>query len=142
MPNWYLTDLATSWPIPHHPDYSSITPVNKNMKLFASLRKLREFERVQLTFIRSLIDLDIIIIIEIGYAQENKQPLTPKPLFLMGLGSVATVRRRLAKLTELGIVHRRANPNDQRSDVLTVSRSGLKLMGQYGAQLSGFSASN
>ena len=110
------------------------------MKLFASLRKLREFERVQLTFIRSLIDLDIII--EIGYAQENKQPLTPKPLFLMGLGSVATVRRRLAKLTELGIVHRRANPNDQRSDVLTVSRSGLKLMGQYGAQLSGFSASN
>ena len=64
---------------------------------------MREFEQLQLPFIRSFIDFDIII--EIGYAQENTKPLSPKPLFLLGLGSITTVRRRLAKLTEQGIVH-------------------------------------
>src|SRR5664280_3888420 len=74
----------------------------KTMKLFAALRKRRDFERLQLPFIRSLIDFDIII--EIGYAQEQKKPLTPKPLFLLNIGSVTTVRRRLAELAKQGIV--------------------------------------
>ena len=108
------------------------------MKLFGALRKMREFERLQLPFIRSLIDLDIII--EIGFAQENKKPLSPKPLFLLNLAPATTVRRRLARLTEQGIVHRRTNPSDRRSDVLTISRSSLNLMTKYGSMLSGFSA--
>jgi hypothetical protein len=65
------------------------------VELFAALKKMREFERLQLPFIRSLIDFDIII--EIGYAQEQKKPLTPKPLFLLNIGSVTTVRRRLVQ---------------------------------------------
>jgi hypothetical protein len=101
------------------------------MDLFATLKKMREFERQQLPFLRSLIDFDIII--EIGYAQELKKPLTPKPLFLLKLGSVTTVRRRLARLTEQGIVKRRTDANDRRSDLLTLSSSTLKLLGRYGA---------
>ena len=97
---------------------------------------MRGFERSQLTFIRYLVDLDIII--EIGYAQEQQKPLTPKPLFLLKLGPVSTVRRRLAKLTEQGIVIRRANPNDLRSEVLTLSSSSHKLMGKFGGVLSSF----
>ncbi len=108
------------------------------MKLFAALRKMREFERLQLPFIRSLIDLDIII--EIGYAQEQKKPLTPKPLFLLALGSITTVRRRLARLTAQGVVTRRPNPSDHRSDVLGISPSSLKLLNKYGSLLTGFSA--
>lgn len=107
------------------------------MQLFAALRKLREFERLNLPFVRSLLDLDIII--EIGYAQEMKKPLTPKPLFLLNLGSTTTVRRRLAKLTESGIVTRRANPSDRRSDVLAISSSISKLLGKYGGALASFS---
>jgi hypothetical protein len=99
------------------------------MKLFAALRQMREFERAQLPFIRSLIDFDIII--EVGYAQEQKKPLAPKQLFLLKLGSVTTVRRRLAKLTEQGIVRRRTNAKDHRSDLLTVSTSSLRLLGKY-----------
>ena len=97
---------------------------------------MRGFERSQLTFIRYLVDLDIII--EIGYAQKQQKPLTPKPLFLLKLGPVSTVRRRLAKLTEQGIVIRRANPNDLRSEVLTLSSSSHKLMGKFGGVLSSF----
>jgi hypothetical protein len=101
------------------------------MDLFATLKKMREFERQQLPFLRSLIDFDIMI--EIGYAQEQKKPLTPKPLFLLKLGSVTTVRRRLARLTEQGMVKRRTDANDRRSDILTLSSSSLKLFGRYGA---------
>ena len=99
------------------------------MKLFASLRKIREFERLELFFVKSLIDFDIII--EIGYAQEQDQPLTPKQLFLMNLSSITTVRRRLKKLIDQGIVRRRRNANDQRSALLTVSSPSLKLLTKY-----------
>src|SRR5258707_647201 len=103
------------------------------MKLFEALRKIRELERVQLPFLRSLIDLDIVI--EIGYAEENKQPLTPKQLFLLDLGSLTTVRRRLTKLVGEGIIMRRTNSSDQRSAFLTVSRRSFKQLTKYGSAL-------
>lgn len=108
------------------------------MKLFASLRMMREFERGNLPFITSLIDFDLII--EIGYAQEVEKPLTPKQLFLLEIGSVTTVRRRLARLTEQGVVRRRINPDDRRSEILTVSAPNLKLLSKYGRVLTAFAA--
>ena len=108
------------------------------MKLFAALRKIRDFERQQLRFMRTLVDFDIIL--EIGFAQEQQKPLTPKQLPLLGVGSATTVRRRLAKLTEDGIVKRNTNANDHRSDILTISPRSLKLLGRYGGLL-GISAS-
>ena len=39
------------------------------MKLFTGLRKIREFERRQLPFLKSVVDFDIVI--EIGYAEEQ-----------------------------------------------------------------------
>ena len=99
---------------------------------------MREFERLQLPFITSLIDFDLII--EIGYAQEGDKPLTPKQLFLMNLGSVTTIRRRLAKLTLQGIVRRRTNVSDRRSDILTVAPSSLKSLGKYVGLLATISA--
>lgn len=103
------------------------------MTLFATLRKIREFERQQLPFLRSLLDFDIII--EIGYAQELKKPLSPKPLFLLKLGSDTTVRRRLARLTEQGIVKRRTDASDRRSEILTLSPASFKLLNRYGGIL-------
>lgn len=105
----------------------------KPFKIFATLKKIREFEKLQLPFVKALIDFDIII--EIGYAQEKKQAFTPKHLFLTKVGSVTTIRRRLAKLTEQGIVVRRVNKNDHRSDFLTISPASLKIMEKYGGML-------
>jgi DNA-binding MarR family transcriptional regulator len=102
-------------------------------QLFSRLKKKREFERLQMPFIQSLIDFDIII--EIGYAQEEKRELTPKQLFLLKIGSVSTVRRRLSKLTTQGIVARRANTKDHRSEFLTLSASSLKILEKYGGIL-------
>lgn len=100
------------------------------MKLYATLRKIREFERLQLPFLKSLIDFDIII--EIGYAHEERQPLTPKRLFRLQLGSLTTVRRRVAKLIEQGIVIKRTNRNDRRSSILTLAPSTHRLFAKYG----------
>ena len=99
------------------------------MKLFARLRQIREFERVQMPFLKSIVDFDIVI--EIGYAEEEGQPLTLKQLLLLKLSSRTTVRRRLARLIEKGVVRRRKNSRDQRSSLLTVASSSLKLFDKY-----------
>ena len=42
-------------------------------------------------------------------------------------------------LTEQGIVIRRTNANDHRSDILTLSPSSLKVLGKYGNVLTAIS---
>ena len=106
------------------------------MKLFASLRKIREFEKAQLPFLKSIIDFDILI--EIGYAEEENHPLTLKQVLLLNLSSRTTVRRRLARLIEQGVVRRRKNVHDQRSSLLTISAPSLKLLVKYGGLLTAF----
>jgi DNA-binding MarR family transcriptional regulator len=110
------------------------------MKLFTGLKKIREFEKDQLPFLESLIDFDIIV--EIGYAEEQGQPLTLKQLFLLNIGSRTTVRRKLARLIEKGIVTRRKHAQDNRAAVLTISSSSLKLLGKYCGALESICALN
>jgi DNA-binding MarR family transcriptional regulator len=108
------------------------------MKLFTGLKKIREFERQQLPFLKSVVDFDIVI--EIGYAEEQEQPLTLKQLFLLNICSRTTVRRKLRRLIDQGIVIRRKHVNDQRSSLLTISASSAKLLGKYGGTLTTISA--
>ena len=110
------------------------------MKLFTGLKQIREFERRQLPFLKSVADFDIVI--EIGYAEEQGQPLTLKQLFLLNIVSRTTVRRKLARLIEQGIVIRRKHVNDHRSSVLVISPSSVKLLGKYGGTLTSISALN
>jgi DNA-binding MarR family transcriptional regulator len=109
------------------------------MKLFAALKKIREFEKVQLPFLKSIVDFDILI--EIGHAEEQERPLTLKQVLLLNLSSRTTVRRRLLRLIDQGIVRRREDANDRRSSLLTISSSHLKLLGKYGGVLTSICAS-
>jgi DNA-binding MarR family transcriptional regulator len=109
------------------------------MKLFEALRQIREFERQQLPFFKTIIDFDIVV--EIGYAEEQEQPLTQKQLLLLKLSSPTTVRRRLASLIAQGIVRRRKNARDQRSLLLTVTSSNLRLLDRYANVLASVCAS-
>jgi DNA-binding MarR family transcriptional regulator len=102
-------------------------------QLFAALKRKREFERSQMPFIRSLIDFDILI--EVGYAQEQQSTITLKQLILIKLGSDATVRRRLARLVESGLVCRSENARDRRSEFLTLTSASIKLLEKYGRML-------
>ena len=108
------------------------------MKLFTGLRKIREYERPQLPFLKTVVDFDVVI--EIGYAEEEEKPLTLKQLFLLNLSSRTTVRRKLAKLIERGIIIRRKHAQDQRASLLTISPSVVKVLGKYGGTLTSISA--
>jgi DNA-binding MarR family transcriptional regulator len=108
------------------------------MKLFTGLKKIREFEKQQLPFLKSIVDFDIVI--EIGYAEEQGQPLTLKQLFLLNIRSRTTVRRKLARLIDQGIVVRRKHANDHRATLLIISPSSIKLLGKYGGTLTSISA--
>jgi DNA-binding MarR family transcriptional regulator len=110
------------------------------MKLFAGLKRIREFERLQLPFLKSVVDFDIVI--EIGYAEEQGQPLTLKQLFLLNISSRTTVRRKLARLIEQGIVIRRKHANDHRASLLIISHLSVKLLSKYGATLASISTSH
>jgi len=112
----------------------------QTMKLFTGLKKIREFERQQLPLLRSLVEFDIVI--EIGYAQEQGQPLTQKQLLLLSFCSRTTARRKLATLTEQGIVIRRKHANDHRASVLFISPSGIKLLTKYGGAITSISGSH
>ena len=103
------------------------------MKLFTALKKMREFQRGQMPFLRSIIDYDIVI--EIGYAEEEGQPLTLKQLLLLKLSSRTTVRRKLARLIQEGVIKTRKNARDGRSSLLTVSPTSQKIFGKYGSAL-------
>ena len=107
------------------------------MKLFTGLKKIREFERLQLPFLKSVADFDIVI--EIGYAEEQGQPLTLKQLFLLNVSSRTTVRRKLARLIEQGIVIRRKHANDHRASLLIISPSTVKMLGKYGGTVNSIS---
>jgi len=108
------------------------------MKIFEALKKIRDFERGNLPFLKTIIDFDIVI--EIGYAEEQEHPLTLKQLFLMHISSRTTVRRRLAALVEKGIIVREKRKNDHRASILTISPAGHKLFGKYGVALMGISS--
>jgi hypothetical protein len=110
------------------------------MKLFTGLRKLREFQRVQLPFFRSILDYDIVI--EIGYAEELGRPITLKRLFLLNISSASTVRRKLNNLVNEGIVIRRKTTNDQRTTALTVGPATIRALGKYSAAIATISASH
>src|ERR1700687_1850358 len=111
------------------------------MKLFTGLKKIREFERLQLPFLKSVVDFDIVI--EIGYAEEQQgQPLTLKQLFLLNICSRTTVRRKLARLIEQGIVIRRKHANDHRASLLIISASTVKLLSKYGGLLTSIAVSH
>jgi DNA-binding MarR family transcriptional regulator len=110
------------------------------MKLFTGLKKIREFERQQLPFLGSVLDFDIVV--EIGYAEEQGQPLALKQLFLLNISSRTTVRRKLAMLIEQEIVVRRKHANDHRSSLLLISPSTVKLLSKYSGTLTAISASH
>lgn len=94
--------------------------------VFAKLRQIRSFERRFLSALTKLEDFDLVR--EIGYHQEQGRPLTMKRLYLLNLGSVATVQRRLRRLRQLGVILQRKLDRDARSVELLISP---KLMTTY-----------
>jgi hypothetical protein len=104
------------------------------MRLFEKLRALRAFEKQYLDFFSTVEDHQLIG--EIGYYQSKGKPLTLKQLFLLDVGSIATVQRRLRRLKELGLVQQRRSTSDRRAVELTLSPKCIRIFVKYGALMS------
>jgi DNA-binding MarR family transcriptional regulator len=99
------------------------------MRLFEELRALRAFGKRHLDFFSTAEDHHLIG--EIGYQQAKGKLLTLKQLFLLGVGSIATVQRRLRRLKELGLVQHRRSASDRRAVELTLTPKCMRIFGKY-----------
>ncbi len=99
------------------------------MRLFEELRALRAFGKRHLDFFSTAEDHHLIG--EIGYQQAKGKPLTLKQLFLLGIGSIATVQRRLRRLKELGLVQHRRSASDRRAVELTLTPKCARTFAKY-----------
>ena len=99
------------------------------MSLFERLRAMRTFERQHLEFFST--GEDYYLVGEIGYHQAKGQPLTLKQLFLLDIGSVATIQRRLRRLKARGMVRHRRAKRDRRSVELTLTPKCLRIFAKY-----------
>ena len=80
--------------------------------MFQQLRRLQAFRQKQFPCLQT--HIDCLLVVEIGYYQEQGRPLTIKRLLLLNLGAPATVRRRLQRLIDLGMVHKFRANHDRR----------------------------
>jgi DNA-binding MarR family transcriptional regulator len=101
------------------------------MRQFEKLRALRTFRNEHADIFSTLEGHHLIS--EIGFHQAIGRPLTLKQLFLLDIGSISTVQRRLRQLKELGFVRHRQSSSDRRTVELTLSPRCLRVFAQYDA---------
>src|SRR5438105_3896790 len=102
--------------------------MSQRLPIFGRLTQLAEFRRRHLPFIRTLEDLELVR--EIGLHQSEGRPATLKTLFLKGIGSVATVQRRVSRLKRLGVVQQSKVDHDKRLVTLMLSPAVLRSYGE------------
>ena len=99
------------------------------MRVFERMRALRAFENQHLLFLGT--DGHQHLIGEIGHHQAQGIPLTLKQLFLLDIGSIATVQRHLRRLKELGLVQHRRAARDRRSVEITLTPKCVRIFANY-----------
>src|SRR5258705_6007130 len=105
------------------------------MMVFAQLRSLAEFRKRHLAFLETIEDQDLVR--EIGHYQVLGAPITLKQLLALGVGSAATVQRRLQRLKHLGVVQQNPSADDRRLVELTLRSACMTAFGKYESLLSG-----
>jgi DNA-binding MarR family transcriptional regulator len=99
------------------------------MHVFEYLQQMRAFERRHLPFVRTMEDLNILYLI--GLHQERGTPLTLKQILSFGIGSAATLERRLARLKRLGVVVQARSQIDRRNVELKLSPKISRVFQRY-----------
>lgn len=102
------------------------------------LHALREFESQY--HLNTLEDHRLIG--EIGYYQAKGTPLQLKQVFLLGLGSITTIQRRLRRLKALGLVEHRRKASDGRAVDVILSPKCIRILARYHVLMTTKSVSN
>jgi predicted MarR family transcription regulator len=103
-------------------------------RAIGKLRAMRAFERRHLHCVQTVEDRDLLC--EIGHRQATHAPLTLKQLLLLGIGSIATVQRRLRRLRHAGCIQHARGGSDRRTMELTLTPRVLQVFQRYADLLS------
>jgi hypothetical protein len=99
------------------------------MHVFEYLQQLRTFERKHLPFVRTMEDLNMLYLI--GLHQERGMPMTLKHMLSFGIGSAATLERRLARMKRLGVVTQSRSESDRRNVELKLGPKTWRIFQRY-----------
>lgn len=108
-------------------------PVGIRADVFGTLLALRALEKALLPFVATREDMDLLC--EIGHRQALGRPLTVSEALLPGLGSPATVQRRLQRLRAEGVLEAVHTGEDRRLSYLRLTPTALRAYGDYAAAL-------
>ena len=102
-------------------------------KFFRALKASGDYRRHHLPFLKTLEDLDLIR--EIGFNQTSGHPISLKQLYTRGIGSVATVQRRLSRFRRIGVVTQTRADHDKRVVYLILTPRARRAHSKWAAQL-------
>lgn len=103
------------------------------LQVFKKLQALKAFEREHFQVLSTLEDYNLVR--EIGFHQAEGTPLTLKQIFLLDIGSVATIQRRLRRLKQAGVIAQRRSNADGRALELSLAPKYAKAFEKYGQLL-------
>jgi hypothetical protein len=101
------------------------------LKTFRALKSSGDFRRRHLPFLKTLEDVDLVR--DIGLGEASGHPLSLKQLFAHGIGSVATIQRRLKRLKRIGIVTQTQADDDKRVMKLGLALVARKFYRRWGS---------
>lgn len=117
----------------NYTDIANGSKAGAALRAFDVLRAMRAYEKRHFQFLETLVDRDLVC--EIGHHQSERKPLTMKQIFLLGLGSVPTVQRRLRRLRVLGAICPKRRRDDRRVVELRLCPHILNAFAKYGELL-------
>jgi DNA-binding MarR family transcriptional regulator len=96
---------------PHDPD-SDLSGDDLD-RAFSLLKIIRDYNHSRFPFLRTRLDLDLLLFI--GHRQALGRPMNLTDILTSNLGSVSTVVRHLGRLEKLGVVLKRKAAADKRN---------------------------
>jgi DNA-binding MarR family transcriptional regulator len=96
---------------PHDPD-SDLSGDDLD-RAFSLLKIIRDYNHSRFPFLRTRLDLDLLLFI--GHCQALGRPMNLTDILTSNLGSVSTVVRHLGRLEKLGVVLKRKAAADKRN---------------------------
>jgi DNA-binding HxlR family transcriptional regulator len=103
--------------------------------LFNNLTKMLTFERNHLWFVRSRDDWNIIV--AIGHAAEQSEPIGFKQLVLLKVASPSTLTRKLKQLITDDVICRDVQPHDGRMVTYSLTKPTIDALRRYERLLRG-----
>jgi DNA-binding MarR family transcriptional regulator len=99
------------------------------MGIFSRLQNMRHFQTRHLAFLQTYEDFDLVVLI--GLHQSQGQQITMKQIGAFGIGSTATLQRRVARLKRLGIIIPKPLESDRRNVTLELSAKVQRIFLRY-----------